>query len=121
PITRKVCASCRGSNGPARMALRRPSTLLACPGHDRGSSRSRQVLHHPRRRSRMISLTPLLAFLQNAATPTPAPSQHAAGGEAALVLPDLNRATLLGRSGRRLPLLRGPRSGGAALLRGLAH
>src|SRR5437762_845746 len=89
------------------MALRRPRTLLACPGHDRGSSRSRQVLHHPRRRSRMISLTPLLAFLQNAATPTPAPSQHAAGGEAALVLPDLNQATFLGGIGGRALLLWG--------------
>src|SRR5213075_2323580 len=89
------------------MALRRPRTLLACPGHDRGSSRSRQVLHHPRRRSRMISLTPLLAFLQNAATPTPAPAQHAAGGEAALVLPDLNQATFLGGIGGRALLLWG--------------
>src|SRR5881396_2417825 len=89
------------------MALRRPSTLLACPGHDRGSSRSRPVLHHPRRRSRMISLTPLLAFVQNAATSTPAPSQHAAGGEAALVLPDLNQATFLGGIGGRALLLWG--------------
>src|SRR5438034_2485502 len=89
------------------MALRRPGSLLACPGHDRGSSRSRQVLHHPRRRSRMISLTPLLAFLQNAATPTPAPAQHAAGGEAALVLPDLNQATFLGGIGGRALLLWG--------------
>src|SRR5216117_2511334 len=89
------------------MALRRPGTLLACPGHDRGSSRSRQVLHHPRRRSRMISLTPLLAFVQNAATSTPAPSQHAVGGEAALVLPDLNQATFLGGIGGRALLLWG--------------
>src|SRR5258705_136852 len=39
----------------------------------------------------MTSLTPLLAFLQDAA-----PVQHAAGGEAPLVLPDLNQATFLG-------------------------
>src|SRR5207253_2444909 len=42
----------------------------------------------------MTSLTPLLAFLgffQDAA-----PAQHAAGGEAALVLPDLAKALFLG-------------------------
>src|SRR5213594_440701 len=103
------------------MALRRPSTLLACPGHDRGSSRSRPVLHHPRRRSRMIRLTPLLAFVQNAATSTPAPAQHAAGGEAALVLPDLNQATFLGGIGGRALLLWGLVICALGLLFGLAQ
>src|SRR5436189_5300418 len=103
------------------MALRRPRTLLACPGPDRGSSRSRQVLTRPRRSSRMTSLTPLLAFLQNAATPTPAPAQHAAGGEAALVLPDLNHATFLGGIGGRALLLWGRLSCALGLLFGLAQ
>src|SRR5216110_1752683 len=89
------------------MALRRPGTILACPGHDRGSSRAPPVLHHPRRSSRMTSLTPLLAFLQNAASPASPPVQHAAGGEAALVLPDLNQATFLGGIGGRALLLWG--------------
>src|SRR5947207_14385567 len=103
------------------MALRRPGTILACPGHDRGSSRAPPVLHHPRRRSRMISLTPLLAFLQNAATPTPAPSQHAAGGEAALVLPELKQATFLGGIGGRALLLWGLLICALGLLFGLAQ
>src|ERR1051325_2934887 len=50
----------------------------------------------------MMSVMPLLAFLQNPASPAP---QHAGGGEAALVLPDLNQATFLGGiGGRGLPL-----------------
>src|SRR5438034_7936636 len=40
-----------------------------------------------------------LGLLQN-----PAPTQHAAGGEAALVLPDLNQATFFGMGGRGLLL-----------------
>src|SRR5258705_10316021 len=54
----------------------------------------------------MTSSTPLLAFLgffQDAA----APAQHAAGGEAALVLPNLNQAVFLGGIGGRALLLWG--------------
>src|SRR5213594_1087767 len=53
----------------------------------------------------MTSLTPLLAFLgffQDAA-----PAQHAAGGEAALVLPDLAKALFLGGINGRSLLLWG--------------
>src|SRR5437660_1998600 len=53
----------------------------------------------------MTSLTPLLAFLgffQGAA-----PAQHAAGGEAALVLPDLAKALFLGGIDGRSLLLWG--------------
>src|SRR2546423_14485017 len=53
----------------------------------------------------MTSLTPLLAFLgffQDAA-----PAQHAAGGEAALVLPDLTKAAFLGGINGRSLLLWG--------------
>src|SRR5437773_3886695 len=103
------------------MALRRPGTILACPGHDRGSSRAPPVLHHPRRSSRMTSLTPLLAFLQNAASPASPPVQHAAGGEAALVLPDLNQATFLGGIGGRALLLWGLLICALGLLFGLAQ
>src|SRR4026207_2339653 len=46
----------------------------------------------------MFSLMPLLAFIQDAAAH--APAQHA-GGEAALVLPDLNQATFFGGIGGR--------------------
>src|ERR1044072_6513931 len=52
----------------------------------------------------MMSVMPLLAFLQNPASPAP---QHAGGGEAALVLPDLNQATFLGGIGGRGLLLWG--------------
>src|SRR5213592_1205587 len=51
----------------------------------------------------MTSLPPSLAVLglfQDAV----APAQHAAGGEAALVLPDLNQATFFGMGGRGLLL-----------------
>src|SRR5437667_321112 len=41
----------------------------------------------------------IFGLLQN-----PAPTQHAAGGEAALVLPDLNQATFFGMGGRALLL-----------------
>src|SRR5213596_1404513 len=41
----------------------------------------------------------IFGLLQN-----PAPTQHAAGGEAALVLPDLNQATFFGMGGRGLLL-----------------
>src|SRR5207245_2057424 len=41
----------------------------------------------------------IFGFLQS-----PAPTQHAAGGEAALVLPDLNQATFFGMGGRALLL-----------------
>src|ERR1041385_1132572 len=52
----------------------------------------------------MMSVMPLLAFFQNPASPAP---QHAGGGEAALVLPDLNQATFLGGIGGRGLLLWG--------------
>src|ERR1044071_3804728 len=52
----------------------------------------------------MMSVMPLLAFLQNPASPAP---QHAGGGEAARVLPDLNQATFLGGIGGRGLLLWG--------------
>src|SRR5580765_6795285 len=74
------------------MPLRRPVLLLACPGHDRGSPPDQP---YPRRLLRMMSLTPLLAFLGVFQDATPH-AQHAAGGEAALVLPDLNQASFLG-------------------------
>src|SRR5207244_13278571 len=67
----------------------------------------------------MTSLTPLLAFLgffQDAA-----PAQHAAGGEAALVLPDLNQATFLGGIGGRALLLWGLVICALGLLFGLAQ
>jgi len=41
----------------------------------------------------------IFGLLQN-----PAPAQHPAGGEAALVLPDLNQATFFGMGGRGLLL-----------------
>ncbi|HEY7193754.1 MAG TPA: sodium-translocating pyrophosphatase [Gemmatimonadales bacterium] len=50
----------------------------------------------------MTSLTPLLAVL--GVSQAAAPAQHAAGGEAALVLPDLNTATFFGMGGRSLLL-----------------
>src|SRR2546427_2624741 len=67
----------------------------------------------------MTSLTPLLAFLgffQDAA-----PAQHAAGGEAALVLPNLNQATFLGGIGGRALLLWGLVICAVGLLFGLAQ
>src|SRR5437879_4450778 len=67
----------------------------------------------------MTSLTPLLAFLgffQDAA-----PAQHAAGGEAALVLPNLNQATFLGGIGGRALLLWGLVICALGLLFGLAQ
>src|ERR1043166_4385972 len=67
-------------------------------------SRVPHVSHDPRRPLRMMSVMPLLAFLQNPASPAP---QHAGGGEAALVLPDLNQATFLGGIGGRGLLLWG--------------
>jgi K(+)-stimulated pyrophosphate-energized sodium pump len=67
----------------------------------------------------MLSLTPLLAFLQNAVAP--APAQHAAGGEAALVLPNLNQATFLGGIGGRALLLWGLVICALGLLFGLAQ
>ena len=54
----------------------------------------------------MMSLTPLLAFLGVFQDATPH-AQHAAGGEAALVLPDLSQATFLGGIGGRALLLWG--------------
>src|SRR3989442_1675464 len=69
----------------------------------------------------MTSLTPLLAFrgfLQNAAPP---PAQHAAGGEAALILPDLNQATFFGGIGGRALLLWGLVICALGLLFGLAQ
>jgi len=51
----------------------------------------------------MTSLTPLLAVLGVYQGAAPA-QQHAAGGEAALVLPDLNSATFFGMGGRGLLL-----------------
>src|SRR3989449_11050964 len=67
----------------------------------------------------MTSLTPLLAFLgffQDAA-----PAQHAASGEAALVLPDLNQATFLGGIGGRALLVWGLVICALGLLFGLAQ
>src|SRR5712664_1149028 len=67
----------------------------------------------------MTSLTPLLAFfgfVQDAA-----PAQHAAGGEAALVLPDLGQATFLGGIGGRALLLWGLVVCALGLLFGLAQ
>src|SRR2546425_8205547 len=67
----------------------------------------------------MTSSTPLLAFLgffQDAA-----PAQHAAGGEAALVLPNLNQATFLGGIGGRALLLWGLVICALGLLFGLAQ
>src|SRR5881392_2472309 len=53
----------------------------------------------------MTSLTPLLAVLGVYQGAQGAPAQpHAAGGEAALVLPDLNTATFFGMGGRSLLL-----------------
>src|SRR6267142_2476052 len=66
----------------------------------------------------MTSLTPLLAFLgffQDAA-----PAQHAAGGEAALVLPDLAKAAFLGGIDGRSLLLWGLVICALGLLFGLA-
>src|SRR5438477_528569 len=68
----------------------------------------------------MTSSTPLLAFLgffQDAA----APAQHAAGGEAALVLPNLNQAMFLGGIGGRALLLWGLVVCALGLLFGLAQ
>src|SRR5688572_25530224 len=65
----------------------------------------------------MFSLMPLLAFFQDAAAH--APAQHA-GGEAALVLPDLNQATFLGGIGGRGLLLWGLVICALGLLFGLA-
>src|SRR5258705_318048 len=68
----------------------------------------------------MTSSTPLLAFLgffQDAA----APAQHAAGGEAALVLPNLNQAVFLGGIGGRALLLWGLVICALGLLFGLAQ
>ncbi len=68
----------------------------------------------------MTSSTPLLAFLgffQDAA----APAQHAAGGEAALVLPNLNQAVFLGGIGGRALLLWGLVVCALGLLFGLAQ
>src|SRR5213594_1834850 len=67
----------------------------------------------------MTSLTPLLAFLgffQDAA-----PAQHAAGGEAALVLPDLAKALFLGGINGRSLLLWGLVICALGLLFGLAQ
>src|SRR5712664_4926752 len=67
----------------------------------------------------MTSLTPLLAFfgfVQDAA-----PAQHAACGEAALVLPDLGQATFLGGIGGRALLLWGLVVCALGLLFGLAQ
>src|SRR5213592_2365402 len=58
----------------------------------------------------------MLGLLQN-----PAPPQHAAGGEAALVLPDLNQATFLGGIGGRALLLWGLVICALGLLFGLAQ
>ena len=69
----------------------------------------------------MFSLTPLLAFFQNAAGQAPAPTQHAAGGEAALVLPDLNQVNFLGGIGGRGLLLWGLVVCALGLLFGLAQ
>ena len=66
----------------------------------------------------MFSVMPLLAFFQDAAAH--APAQHAAGGEAALVLPDLNSATFLGGIGGRGLLLWGLVICALGLLFGLA-
>ncbi|HET9384358.1 MAG TPA: sodium-translocating pyrophosphatase [Gemmatimonadales bacterium] len=55
----------------------------------------------------MFSLMPLLAFVQDAAAHASPPAQHAAGGEASLVLPDLNQALFLGGIGGRALLLWG--------------
>ena len=65
----------------------------------------------------MFSLMPLLAFFQDAAAH--APAQHA-GGEAALVLPDLNQAMFLGGIGGRGLLLWGLVICALGLLFGLA-
>src|SRR5881396_2625747 len=58
----------------------------------------------------------MLGLLQN-----PAPPQHAAGGEAALVLPNLNQATFLGGIGGRALLLWGLVICALGLLFGLAQ
>ncbi|HLQ59929.1 MAG TPA: sodium-translocating pyrophosphatase [Gemmatimonadales bacterium] len=70
----------------------------------------------------MTSLTPLLAFLGlfQGAAPAP-PAQHAAGGEVALILPDLNQATFLGGIGGRALLLWGLVICALGLLFGLAQ
>src|SRR5580765_140117 len=99
------------------MPLRRPVLLLACPGHDRGSPPDQP---YPRRLLRMMSLTPLLAFLGVFQDATPH-AQHAAGGEAALVLPDLNQASFLGGIGGRALLLWGLVVCALGLLFGLAQ
>src|SRR6058998_3679315 len=58
----------------------------------------------------------MLGLLQN-----PAPPQHAAGGEAALVLPNLDQATFLGGIGGRALLLWGLVICALGLLFGLAQ
>src|SRR5712691_2433561 len=55
----------------------------------------------------MTSLTPLLAFLGLFQDAAPPPAQHAAGGEAALVLPDLAKVAFLGGIDGRSLLLWG--------------